>query len=270
VIRTFDEINLQRLSWFFTWPGMLLVLAGVVVVALRRRWSPSAWLVTVPTVVLMAFYMWHTLNSPYFMWVGRRYVPSVVPGMVLLIALALAALWAWRVRLRPGGRLRLGVPLAVALVAFVGGVQLSQSLPLRGHDELGGSSQVAQSVAALSGAEQGIYLWAPVTECCAQPAMMFGSPVWLIGEQDSALLPSGRRVGPYVRQYARTFPDRPLFVVYPAGTPLPSLPGLTTTPVRRFAGALPQWEESTNHRPDHAQEVPYDFTVYRVTPAPAG
>jgi hypothetical protein len=262
LIRSFDEINLQRLSWFFTWPGMLLMLAGIGVVALRRHWSPSAWLVTVPTVVLMAFYVWHARNSPYFMWVGRRYIPSVVPGIVLLIALALAALWAWRVR----WRLRLGVPLAVALVAFVGGVQLSQSLPLRGHDELGGSYRIAQSVAALSGAEKGIYLWAPVTNCCAQPSMMFGSPVWLIGGEDSAMLPSGPRVGPYVQQYARTFPDRPLFVVYPAGTALPRLPGLATTPVRRFAGTLPHWEQSTNHRPDHAEQIPYDFTVYRVSP----
>ncbi len=37
------------------------------------------------------------------------------------------------------GRLRLGVPLAVALMAFVGAMQLCQSLPLRWHDELGGS-----------------------------------------------------------------------------------------------------------------------------------
>jgi hypothetical protein len=262
LIRTFDEINLQRLSWFFTWPGMLLMLAGIGVVALRRRWSPSAWLVTLPTVVMLVFYVWHSRNSPYFMWVGRRYIPSVVPGMVLLIALALAALWAWKVR----GRLRLGVPLAVALVAFVGGVQLSQSLELRGHDELGGSYQIVRSVAALSGAEKGVYLWAPMTNCCAHPSMMFGSPVWLIGDEDSALLPSGPRVVPYVQQYARTFPDRPLFLVYPAGTALPRLPGLVTTPVRRFAGTLPHWEQSSNHRPDHAEVVPYDFTVHRVTP----
>jgi hypothetical protein len=262
-IRSFDEINLQRLSWFFTWPGMLLMLAGIGVVALRRRWWPVGWLVTVPTVALLAFYVWHARNSPYFMWVGRRYIPSVVPGMVLLIALALAALWAWTVR----GRLRVGVPLAVALVAFVGGVQLSQSLPLRGHDELGGSYQVVRSVAAVAGSEKGVFLWAPVTSCCTQPSMLFGSPVWLIGGEDSALLPSGPRVGPYVEQYALTFPDRPLFVVYPAGTALPRLPGLATTPVRRFAGTLPRWEQSSNHRPDHAEQIPYDFTVYRVTPA---
>jgi hypothetical protein len=240
---------------------MLLMLAGVGVVALRRRWSPSAWVVTVPTVGLLAFYVWHARNSPYFMWVGRRFIPSVVPGMVLLIALALAALWAWKVR----GRL--GVALAVLLVAFVGGVQLSQSLPLRGHDELGGSYQVTRSVAALSGDRTGVFLWAPVTACCTQPSTLFAPTVWLIGDQDSVLVPSGPRAGPYVQRYARAFPDRPLFLVYPAGTALPRLPGLTTVPAARFAGTLPRWEQSSDARPSHEEQIRYDFTVYRVTPA---
>ncbi len=262
LIRSYDETNLQRLSWFFTWPGMLLMLAGIGVVALRRRWSPSAWLVAVPTAGLLAFYCWHARNSPYFMWVGRRFIPSVVPGMVLLIALALAALWAWTVR----GR-RLGRPLAVLLAAFIGAVQLSQSLPLRGHDELGGSYRITRSVAALSGDERGVYLWAPVTSCCSQPSMMFAAPVWLIGGQDSVLVPSGARAGPYVRRYAQAFPDRPLFLVYPAGTALPRVPGLATTPVARYAGTLPHWEQSSDARPSHAEQLRYDFTVYRVTPA---
>jgi hypothetical protein len=261
VIRSFDEMNLQRLSWFFTWPGMLLMLAGIGVVALRRRWSPSAWVVTVPTVGLLAFYVWHARNSPYFMWVGRRFIPSVVPGMVLLIALALAALWAWKVR----GRL--GVALAVLLVAFVGGVQLSQSLPLRGHDELGGSYQVTRSVAALSGDRTGVFLWAPVAACCTQPSTLFAPTVWLIGDQDSVLVPSGPRAGPYVQRYARAFPDRPLFLVYPADTALPRLPRLTTVPAARFAGTLSRWEQSSDARPSHEEQIRYDFTVYRVTPA---
>jgi hypothetical protein len=260
-IRSFDEMNLQRLSWFFTWPGMLLMLAGIVLVALRRRWSPSAWLVVVPTAGLLAFYVWHARNSPYFMWVGRRFIPSVVPGMVLLIALAVAALWAWTLR----GR-RAGIPLALLLVAFIGAVQLSQSLPLRGHDELGGSYRIARSVAALPGDQRGIYLWAPVTTCCTQPSTLFAPAVWLIGEQDSVLVPSGARGGPYVRRYAQAFPDRPLFVVYPADTALPRLPGLATTPVARYAGTLPRWQENSDHRPGHAEQVPYDITVYRVRP----
>jgi hypothetical protein len=260
IIRSYDEMNLERLSWFFTWFGMLLLLAGVGVVALRRRWSPSAWMVTIMTVGLLALYVWHARNSPYFMWVGRRFIPTVLPGMVLLIALALAALWVVRFR----GR-RVGVVAAVLLLALIGGTGLRQSLPLRSHDEWGGSYGVNQSLAALSGDKQGIYLWAPADSCCGQAVTLFGPTIWLQQDKQSALLPRPlAQLGPYVTQYARTFPDRPVFLVYETRSVVPELPGLTRTPVARFAGTLPRWEESFDTRPDSVLRVPYDFTVYRV------
>ena len=261
--RSFDEQNLHRLSWFFTWTGLVLMVVGVGYVALRR-WSAPAWLVTVPTLGLLVLYTWHARNSPYFMWVGRRFVSSVLPGMVLLIALALAGIWVARLR----GRIRIGVPVAAVLLAFLGVVQLSQSLPLRSHDEWSGSYGVNRSLAALSGDQRGVYLWAPAAACCTAPQTLFGPTVWLVEDEDSALLPrAADKIGPYLRRYVETFPDRPVFVVYEAGTEPPAMPGLTTTPAGRFAGTMPHWVESSVSRPDRAQQIPYDFTVYRVTPS---
>jgi hypothetical protein len=259
--RSYDELNLHRLSWFFTWPGLVLMLAGVGVVALRR-WSAPAWLVAVLTVGLLALYTLHARNSPYFMWVGRRFVPTVLPGMVILIALALTTIFAYRWR----GKLRVGVPVAVALLAFLGAVQLHQSLPLRSHDEWAGSYGVNQSLAALSGDQRGVYLWQPATSCCVSAQQLFAPTVWLIEDEDSALLPrAADKVAPYVQQYVATFPDRPVFVVYAAGTLPPALPGLSTTPAGRFAGTMPHWVESSLKRPSSAMQIPYDFTVYRVS-----
>lgn len=264
LIRSYDEINLRRLAWFFTWPGLILVVAGVGVVALRRRWTGMTWLLTVLTVGLLTLYCWHARNSPYFMWVGRRFVPAVLPGMFLLMAIALAAAWALKVR----GRLRLGVPAAIALLAFIVGVQASQSLPLRSHDEWAGSYGVNQSIAALAGDQKGIYLWAPANSCCVAPVTLFGPTVWLLEDQDSALLPTDpAKVSSYVQTYARTFPDRPLFVVYPTSAVVPRYPGLNRIPAGRFAGTMPHWIESSISRPNRAQQIPYDFTVYRVTSA---
>jgi len=258
--RSYDELNLHRLSWFFSWPGLLLLVAGVAVLALRR-WSAPAWLVTVPTVGLLVLYAWHARNSPYFMWVGRRFVSTVLPGMVLLIAVALAAIWASRWR----GRARVGVPAFALLLAFLAAVQLNQSLPLRSHDEWGGSYGVNRAVAALSGDQRGIYLWAPAKACCVAPQLLFAPTVWLVSDQDSALLPRATpRVAPYVRRYLQTFPDRPVFLVYEAGTAPPPLPGMTTTVSGRFAGTMPHWVESSISRPASARQIPYDFTVYRV------
>jgi hypothetical protein len=260
VIRSYDEINVHRLSWFFSWPGLLLVVAGVGFVALRR-WSAQGWLVVVPTVGLLTLYAWHARNSPYFMWVGRRFVPTVLPGMVLLIALALAAIWAWRWK----DRARIGIPVVVLLVAFLAAVQLKQSLPLRGHDEWRGSYEVTRSVAALSGDRRGIYLWQQGA-CCTTSALLFAPSVWLIADEDSAMLPAAARVPAYVEAYAERFPDRALFVVYQGRARPPAMPGLATTVAGRFAGTMPHWQESSISRPGIAEQVPYDFTVYRVAP----
>jgi hypothetical protein len=261
---TFDERSLYRLSWFFSWPGLLLMLVGVGYVLLRR-WSAPAWLVAGLTVGLLVLYCWHSRNSPYFMWVGRRFVPAVVPGMVMLIALGLA--WIWLVRWP--GRVRIGPPLALAFAGFLAAVQLNQSLPLRSHDEWGGGYGVTRSVAALAGNQQGIYLWQPAAHCCAAPQTVFGSPLWLVADQQSALLPGKPADVPaYVRAYLRRFSGQPVFLVYDRDGRPPAMPGLAVTPVRRFTERLPHWAESSISRPASAVQVPFDFTVYQVRPAP--
>jgi hypothetical protein len=268
IIRSYDERNLYRLSWFFTWPGLLLMLLGVAVILLHR-WTALNWLVLGLTVGLLVLYAWHARNSPYFMWVGRRFVPTVVPGMVVLIALALA--WFWSLRPRPRQqRLRLAGPaVAVGLAGFLAAAQLHQSVPLRSHDEWGGSAGIVRLVAGLSGDQQGVYLWQRAAYCCAAPQSLFASPVWLVANEQSMLLPGKESAVPaFVRAYVRQFAaDHPVFLVYDhAGRP-PAMPGLTVTSVARFTGGLPHWVESSATRPAVAQQIPYDFTVFRVQPA---
>jgi hypothetical protein len=261
LIRTYDERNIYRLSWFFSWPGLLLLLLGIAVLVLRR-WSAVSWLVLGLTVGLLTLYVWHARNSPYFMWVGRRFVPTVVPGMVILIGIALA--WLWSVRPR---QLRWAGPVvALLLGGFVGAVQVHESRPLRSHDEWGGSYGIVQAVAGLSGNQQGVYLWQPASYCCAAPQTLFASPLWLVANEQSMLLPGAEaRVPGFIQAYVRQFPDRPVFLVYDRTSRPPALPGLATTPVARFTGALPHWIESPISRPAYAQQIRFDFTVFRVS-----
>ena len=96
VIRSFDERSLWWLSWFFTWPGLLIALLGAVMLVLKQRRSPSNWVVLYPIGVLIPLYLWHARNSAYLMWWGRRFVPVAVPGLILLITVVLTAGWWWR------------------------------------------------------------------------------------------------------------------------------------------------------------------------------
>jgi hypothetical protein len=256
VFRSYDEQNMRRLSWFFTVPGFGLAGLGLAVVALRR-WRTAAWAVVVPTLLLLPVFAYKAHNSTRLMWWARRYVSNVLPGVIVLMALALgfAFAWVWR------GRRPLRVPALLAAAALTA-VFLSQSLPLRSHDEWHGSFGVAERVAALSGDRRGVYLWQRAPYCCAAPTALWATPVWLERGELSVLLPLDRAEQQnYIQAYQRTFPESPVFVVWTGAEP-PRLSDLT--PVAHFAGTLPFWEESDVKRPSKPRPIPYEFTVYRA------
>ena len=256
MVPSYDEYSLWRLSWFLTLPAFALAGLGVAVVALRR-WSLAAWAVVLPTLLLLPVYAWHTRNSSRLMWWGRRYVSTVLPGLVVLVALALAFAigWVWRER-RP-----LRVPAYLAAAALTA-VYLSQSLPLRSHDEYGGSFGVAERLSRLSGDRRGVYLWQRLG-CCGTHTQLWATPVWLEWGELSVLLPGEEnRRRQYVAAYKAAFPDDPVFVVWESATPPTGIPDLVE--VDHLTGTLPFWEESDIARPDENEGVTYDFRVYRV------
>jgi hypothetical protein len=256
VLRSYDEQNVRRLSWFFTIPGFGLAGLGLAVVALRR-WTLAAWAVVVPTLLLLPVFAYKAHNSTRLMWWARRYVSNVLPGVVVLMALALGFAFAWRWR----GRRPLRLPALLAAAGLTA-VFLSQSLPLRSHDEWHGSFGVAQRIAALSGDARGVYLWQPPPFCCAAPTSLWATPVWLERGELSVLLPlDAATQQDYLAAYRKAFPNDPLFVVW-TGTAPPPLTGLT--PVAHLAGTLPFWEESDIKRPSKTRPIRYDLTVYRV------
>jgi hypothetical protein len=257
VIRSYAEQTMIRLSWFLTLPGLVLMVAGVGVVALRR-WRAAAWAAVLPGLVLLPLYVVDPRNSSRLMWWGRRFVPVVLPGMIILIAVALAAglLWSgrlrWPVRLAAGG---LGIFL---LVVFLG-----QSLPLRGHREFAGSFETTQRVAQAAGDRQGVFLWERAGYLGAPS--LFGSPVWLQAGQISAMMPKSGDRAAYVRSFIGGFPGHPVFVITTGGARPSGYDGLAFVRVDRVAEQLPMWEESETSRPSHAKRWPVDFSIWRVT-----
>lgn len=261
-IRSYDERSIYWLSWFFTWPGLVLIVGGIAFVAVRR-WQSALWVIVIPTLALLPLYMWHARNSAYLMWWGRRYVSTLLPGMVILIALGIAGLWAMRGRIKLPAR---GV--AVLVTAFLGVSYLHQSLPVRQHDEWGGTYFIARDLAALPGdGQQGVFLWEPAPYCCAASQSLLAGPLWLEHNQISVLLPRTPQAVPgYVANYVEHFSDRPVYVLSEKSTP-PELAGFRVTTVREYAGTFPRWEESSVKRPDRAIAIPYHFYVYQVEAA---
>ncbi len=262
-IRTYDEISLIRLSWFFSLPGMFLMFAGLVYVG-WRRWQLDRWVIALPTVGLLAVYCYHVKNSPYLMWATRRFVTTVVPGMVLLMACGVA-LGIWLIGRYLPKLVAIGV--MAALVIGLAVFDLSESWPLRSHNENGGSIAVEQKLTALAGNQQGVYLWFRSAYCCNAPYQLFGGPMFAIQGQSSALMPTDEKqleaaLVSYVNHFQAS--GRPVFYIADKKTVPPTVAGVTATKVTEIKGALPHWEETYISRPKKRNDYGYDFTVYRL------
>jgi hypothetical protein len=258
-IRTYDEATLIRLSWFLTLPGFGLALAGLAVVALRR-WRDAAWALLLPTLCLLPVYAYRAEVSARLMWWTRRFVPIILPGLVVLVAVALAAglaLAAGPRRLRWPVRAGSVVAAGFLIVVFAG-----QSLPLRHHQEHGGSFETIQRIASAAGGRQGVFLWEQ-SSSLYDVAYLFGGPVWLQQGQISALLP--RQPDPaYVRSFVRGFPGQPVFLVTRGHGRPTSYTTLGLRAVDRVTYIMPVWRETYTSRPSDAVDVPLRFTIWQV------
>jgi hypothetical protein len=258
--RTYDEASLIRLSWFLTVPAFGLALGGLALVALRR-WRAAAWTLVLPVLCLLPVYAYRAAISTRLLWWTRRFVPVVLPGLVVLVAVALAA----GLTLAAGsGRWRRAVQAGSALaLASLLAVFLSQSLPLRRHQEHGGSFETTQRIARAAGDRQGVFLWQQASGGLNEISYLFGGPVWMQQGQVSALLP--RRPNPaYVRSFVRGFPGQPVFLVVPGNAAPRDYAGLRLRAVDRITYVMPVWEETYVTRPSSARGVALRFSIWQV------
>jgi hypothetical protein len=259
-IRSYDERSLWRLALFFTWVGIALAVGGAVA-GLWTRWKRERIALYAVLLVFTVLFLFHAKNSPQMMWWGRRFVPLVVPGLVLMAAIGVGASLQ---RLRRNGPLYI---VLLLVVAGVMGIQARQSFALRGHDEKAGSYGVAQSVGALAGPQRGVFLWQR-GPCCSGAQLLFGSSTWILSHNDSGVLPTDPLGwAKYAESIRAAVPNQPVFLVLKAGTEPPTSSASVFTMTERFTGSLPVWEESNKTRPSHALTIPYDLVVYKMTPA---
>lgn len=262
--RTFDELNLRWLSWFVTMRGLAVMWLGmgVLLVGGLARKSVALMVLVTPGMILMFLYLWDPQVAMRLMWWVRRFIPAVLPAVVLLIAVALAfAITRRSVLVKLGGAV-----LALSLVVEWAGM----SLPLRDHDEMAGSWDMAAAIAATAGEEEALFLFPPGQSILGIQRNAPGA-VWFVFDQDAARLPADYDVTS-VEDYQDAFPERPVFLVT-SGSSLPDhLPEDRFSRAREVAGELVLWEETQAHRPAEQQVLPMGASVWRFDdpePAPA-
>jgi hypothetical protein len=116
--RTYNEQTVHWLALYVGWPTLVLAVAGYALLVssvLRRRDYALAAVVTMG-LTMSALYLWSPQIAPDQPWAMRRYVPVVLPLLVVAAVAALQQVWQWG-RARAAGRPIVALA-CVYLVAF--------------------------------------------------------------------------------------------------------------------------------------------------------
>ena len=177
--RSYDELTLSWLGWYFGLVPValgLLMLAGWLLLGLRdpRRGALACLLLLLLPSTLL--YLWSPLITPDQVWAIRRFLPVVLPGLLLATAWGLRAL-----AVRPGaGRLpRQGsaAVLAVAVLAWPAATLPGLWSVRDKGGTLAGVQQVCDAVAGRPAVVTGIDTLLPtVLVVCGVPAYAVPSP----------------------------------------------------------------------------------------------
>lgn len=253
VERSYNELNLQWLGWFVTVRGLIVMWFGFAVVMLRR-WRASLMLLVIPGSALLLLYLYDARVSMRLMWWVRRFIPAVVPAILVLIAIGLA----WALTRRSKVVKLAGAAVALSLVAEYAGT----SLPLRHHDEMGGSWQISEEIAAAAGDERGVFLFPGGSNIYSVNRNAPGA-VWWLRDQIAGRLPADYDIGT-IDEYRDAFPDQPVFVVSD-GNDLPAqLPAARFDKSRVVVEDLHVWEERPDRRPSEEVVMRLGVTVWRL------
>jgi hypothetical protein len=117
-LRTYAENSVTWLAWYAGPVAVALALVGVAILVRRLIRDRRLELLPFLTVLLAtaALYLWAPRNTPDQIWVMRRYVPIVIPGLILAAMLVLSEGLA---RLQGRAKMVTAAVLGLALLAPV-------------------------------------------------------------------------------------------------------------------------------------------------------
>jgi hypothetical protein len=255
VVRSLAEMSMPWLSWFITIQGLVIMWLGLSLV-LVRRWRAPLFALVATGALLLPLYLYNPRVSMRLMWWVRRFIPAVVPVIFILMAIAIG--WALTRRSKVV-RVGAAVVLATLLVEYA-----RMSLPLRSHDEMGGSWDLSAAIAAQARGGQGVFLFTQPSADYNDVERNAPAIVWFVFDKVVARLPPDYDVST-VAEYQQAFPELPIFVVIP-GESLPrELPAEQFTRSGTVAGDVVIWEESVSERPDQAIPTRWVVTVWQLT-----
>jgi len=253
--------SLVRLGWYATPLGLALAVVG----AGRLLWS-GGWRQAAPVLGLLglslAFYLPNPLVSSDQPWAARRYLPVVLPGLLLVAAYGAAAIGSWLGRgvRAPRG---VGTGLAGLLCLAVAAGEWRATTPVAAYREHAGTVAQIEALAALFPPD------AIVLFPRSAAGMRLSLPLQYLGDRAAFVLPAEEPVEGVLSVVRRwRAEDRPVYWVVPLGTRFPTPAGVRFAPAGQFAFETAQLERPLDRLPTHAEALRFDLQLYRIDLVP--
>jgi hypothetical protein len=254
--------SLVRLGWYVTPIGLALALAGAGWLLWSGRWRRAAPLLGLLGLSL-AFYLPNPLVSSDQPWAARRYLPVVLPGLLLLAAYGATVLGQRLGRpLRGRGRGARAI-IAGLLCLAVAVWEWRTTAPIVAFREQAGAIAQVQALAALIPAD------AIVLFPRSAAGTRLSLPLQYLGGRAAFVLPAEEPVEGILAVVRRWRAEgRPVYWVVPLGTRFPTPPGIRFAPAGQFSFDAAQLERPLDRLPAATEPLRFDLQLFRVDLAP--
>jgi 4-amino-4-deoxy-L-arabinose transferase-like glycosyltransferase len=197
-----DGQNWLRMGWYLTPLGVLLATLGAAWVVAEKPWARYGLFLSLGLLTTVQ-YVYRIFNTPYHIYAMRRYVPIVIPMLMIYTAVALVVIF----RARPERLMRIvGAALAVGLGA---GLIYQARFVMSQRDYVGAVAQLTALNAALDPAAIVIINDPPESNLADQ----LGVPLrFLFGHDIATIRGEGEAIRPFLQELVRyaAAAERPL------------------------------------------------------------
>ncbi len=250
--RLLDWNGATWLTWYATWPGLVLAVGGLSVAlpAAFRRDRGAVLLLPVALLLgTVAIYGIDARVAPDHFWAVRRFVSAALPLLAVFAGLAVAAAW-WHRRLRAGVLALLGVTVALGLYGL---------WPALRFDEYRGSTAALARLDSKLGEPETLV----ITPWLAAPDGRYGVPLRVRFHR--AAVPVFRLdrqpLGTWVTDQVARRPVR-LVTFFGRVPPLP--PGLTAVRESAETIDLAEFDQTVDRIPRGGHRLRLPLVIYRL------
>ena len=251
-----DGQNWLRLGWYLTPLGLVLATTGLAWIIVTQSWFRYGLFLSVGVLTIVQ-YVYRIFNTPYHIYAMRRYVPIVIP--MLMIYAAVAILAVFRARRFKAARVT-GILLALILIA---GLLYQARFVLPQQDFKGVIAQLTALNAQLD--PNAIVVINESTE--SDFADRFGTPLRFIFGHDIAIIRGeGEEIRPFFNDLIAqaTEQKRPLQLLAVESIDNALRENATLQPVTMIPFALQMLMNTFDEFPSVVQTAYYGIEIYDI------